>query len=212
MNKLKVISFTTPNYTWYRMHLDATLKEYGIEHYPYTSAWLKSQHIYKEHYDVLSAKRGAGYWAWKPFIIQDALSRSDSTDIICYMDSNTLFHKNPEPFIRDNNFFSPYTACPTSTWTKRDCFVLMDCDEEKYWKSTHCWAAIIVVKPGSNWIVDEWMSYCWNKQIISDDPNIMGKENLPGFTDHRHDQSILTNLLVKHNIPYIPASEIFHEL
>jgi hypothetical protein len=45
--------------------------------------------------------------------------------------------------------------------------------------------------------------YSENENIISDLPNIT-KPNLKGFKDHRHDQSILSNLAVKYNINLNP--------
>jgi hypothetical protein len=38
-----------------------------------------------------------------------------------------------------------------------------------------------------------------NPNIITDIENITGP-NLHGFKDHRHDQSVLTNLAIKHNL------------
>ena len=46
--------------------------------------------------------------------------------------------------------------------------------------------------------IEEWLTWCLIKSIIDDekDPYIQDKE----FIDHRHDQSILTNLQIKYNI------------
>ena len=50
----------------------------------------------------------------------------------------------------------------------------------------------------------EALKYAQNENIITDLPNICGLPNYPEFEDHRHDQSILTNLAVKHNIKTLP--------
>ncbi len=47
----------------------------------------------------------------------------------------------------------------------------------------------------------EWLEYCSDLRVITDDPNTCGLPNLDGFRSHRHDQSILTNLTLKHEIP-----------
>src|SRR5205823_2371810 len=39
-----------------------------------------------------------------------------------------------------------------------------------------------------------------DRRCITDDMNECGLPNLPRFREHRHDQSILTNLCVKHKI------------
>ena len=36
--------------------------------------------------------------------------------------------------------------------------------------------------------------------MVGDGPNACGLPNRPDFVDHRHDQSVLTNLVVKHDV------------
>ena len=42
-------------------------------------------------------------------------------------------------------------------------------------------------------------------RILCDGPNVCGLPNLDGFRDHRHDQSILTILAIKHGIKTHPS-------
>ena len=46
----------------------------------------------------------------------------------------------------------------------------------------------------------EVLSYAQDIRIISDNPNIMGKDNYPGFIDHRHDQSVISLISKKRGI------------
>jgi hypothetical protein len=88
-------------------------------------------------------------------------------------------------------------------YTKRDCFHFMNCDEEKYWNAFQVEAGIVAFR-NNNFtknFVNEWLEFCKNKYIVSDLPNISEKPNFDSFIDHRHDQSILTNLCVKYNLP-----------
>jgi len=93
---------------------------------------------------------------------------------------------------------------PHGLWTKRDTFVLMGCDNEHYWNQTQLEAGLIGLKNNkfNNDLIEEWISFCGNEQIISNSPNESGLNNLDGFIDHRQDQSILTNLQIKYNIPH----------
>ena len=43
----------------------------------------------------------------------------------------------------------------------------------------------------------EWLAYASDSQLITDVENMLGKENLAGFREHRHDQSILSLLAKK---------------
>jgi hypothetical protein len=88
------------------------------------------------------------------------------------------------------------------TWTKRDCFVLMGCDSAEYWEAEQLMGGFSIFMKNEKNIkfLQEWLHYCCNKFIITDTPNTCGLENLPEFVDHRHDQSVLSILGVKHNI------------
>ena len=93
-----------------------------------------------------------------------------------------------------------------SVWTKRDCFVLMKCDSAKYWEGEQAGAFFQVYRKTTDSVsfVREWFDFCQNKRILIDVPNMCGLPNLPGFRDHRHDQSVLSLLAVKHNIELFP--------
>ena len=47
----------------------------------------------------------------------------------------------------------------------------------------------------------EWLAYLTDRRIVSDDPNVMGKDNPKSFRDHRHDQSVLSLLSKKWGLP-----------
>jgi hypothetical protein len=91
---------------------------------------------------------------------------------------------------------------PNSKWTKRDCFVFMKCDSEKYWNAQQVNAAFQVYVKNDKAIafLDEWLDYAKNPNITTDQSNICGLNNLQDFKEHRRDQSIFSNLAVKHNL------------
>ena len=45
--------------------------------------------------------------------------------------------------------------------------------------------------------ISEWLTYAQDSRALTDDPNVLGKDNYDGFIDHRHDQSILSLLAKK---------------
>jgi hypothetical protein len=79
---------------------------------------------------------------------------------------------------------------------------MMECDERKYWDSIQIEAGVIAFRANQNSkrIFKEWLSYCCDENILTDIPNICGKPNFPDFIDHRHDQSILSNLAISLNL------------
>ena len=97
----------------------------------------------KEHLDadfvaknekILSAKRGAGYWIWKPYIALKTLEHLPENSIVVYLDSAFKILHPLDKFINNidgydmllvDNF--PYL---NKTHTKRDLFRMMDMDND----------------------------------------------------------------------------------
>jgi hypothetical protein len=75
----------------------------------------------------------------------------------------------------------------------------MDCDGVEYHNAQQVEAGIIGMKntAKTRYILKEWLGWCTNAKVIDDSPS---KDNFPTFVDHRHDQSILTNLKVLHSL------------
>jgi len=193
-------------------------------------AWTRSDLLqtdfYKQNKWILDQSRGAGFWAWKPYVILQTLNKVTADDWVIYSDigkpfrrgdpsrsgnnkigniMNTRFDSLIE-FAKTQNGFTPGIWVPhygnARTWTKRDCFVGMGCDTKKYHNSGQvqagysCWSNT----KESRDFLKQWLHWCQIQAVVSDNVNIYGKPNFPEFRDHRHDQSIVTNLVIKNNI------------
>jgi hypothetical protein len=157
---------------------------------------------------ILNNSKGAGYWLWKPYIILKCLRFHTEGTYIFYSDSGAEFIHSIDPLIelgQDITLFhtDPVPGNKELMQTKRDAFILMDCDEEKYVQSNprHGGFQLYRVCEKSINFVEEYLKLCQDERIITDQPNVMGYENFTGFIAHRHDQSILSLLSKKHNIP-----------
>lgn len=216
MTKKILVSFAT-NPKWYRSQylLNNSAKKGGFDGViSYTDKGREWEFVKK--YEDVSKTRGYGFWQWKPIIILDALNKLNDGDIIGYVDSGNLIINNLDYIFsvcteqgivlfdnRDGNY--QRDTHKNKEWTKRDCFVLMDCDSEKYYNAPQVDGSYQFYKktPDTIKFLEEYISFCSNENIISDIPNIT-KDNLPEFKDHRHDQSILSLMAVKYNIPLLP--------
>ncbi len=203
---------------WYRAqaHLNTTAKQHGLDGaISYTDVGREWEFV-KKYSDILKDTRGYGFWQWKSLILLDAMSQVDYGDIIMYSDSGSCIVNSMDYVFdvcnkseivlfenRDGNY--KRETHKNIEWTKRDCFVLMDCDEEKYHIASQADAAYQIYKKTDRVLefLNIYNGYCSNENIISDLPNIT-KENYPQFIDHRHDQSIISLLAVKYNIPLLP--------
>lgn len=156
--------------------------------------------------------RRKGCYLWKPYFVHKALESIDEGDFLIYMDSaGGYYRRSVEPLIdimKTNHIDmvgSRRYKYYEKHWTKRDTFVYMDCDNEKYLNQYQCWAGMFVLRKTDNTkrIVNEWLEYAQDYRLITDMPNTCGLDNYDGFVTHRHDQSILSLLQTKYNVAMI---------
>jgi tetratricopeptide (TPR) repeat protein len=176
---------------------------------PWTRQRLLATSFYQANRAILDLPRGAGYWLWKPLIILDALEHASRGDVVIYWDvgrcTPNRFTRSISPLVRwcrqHDGILPGVPILPQGQWTKRDCFCFMNCDAPRFWNAVQI-QATFSLWCGSRAIefVEEWLTWCRDPRCITDAHNVSGLPNLPGFVEHRHDQSILTNLCVKRNI------------
>lgn len=159
----------------------------------------------KQNNKIMSQSRGYGYWLWKPYIILQTIKSLDDSCMVIYCDSGDLISENIISKAKqhiDQGVFLVESNHKNYQFTKSDCFVLMDCNDEKYWNSNQIYASISFWRNTdfSVYILEEWLKFCKNPQIITDSSNIYSN-NHSSFIDHRHDQSILTNVAIKNSVP-----------
>lgn len=193
----------------------------------YTREWIETQSFYLENLDILNRERLAGYALWKPYIILDALLKADEGDIIVYMDCGDLpqdprVNDHVKTYMEENDqyFLTTGVQYANKKYTKRDCFILMDCDKPEYWDSIQLENGFISFKKIDRNIelVKEWLHFCKDKRIVTDEENTCGLPNFDGFIDHRHDQSILSLLQQKYKLPtssgirqFVECNKLYHK-
>jgi hypothetical protein len=203
-----LVSFATVDYYANQKRLNRSALKFGIdvaENYNYKK--LKRSNFYNANKFILEQKRGAGYWLWKPYIILDCMRKINHGDLLIYSDVGIEIIKEISPLIEiciaQNGIllFGAHGKL-NRIWTKRDCFIMMGCDSEKYYNSEQLSAGfqIYIKNDRSIQFLEEYLHFCRKKEIITDIQNTLGLDNLPEFIDHRHDQSVLSLLAIKHQI------------
>lgn len=156
-----------------------------------------------EHSDFLKEnERGGGYWIWKPYIILNTLlNEASEGDYVFYCDSGSMFVNSIDYLIRDletSNQDLLLTEIPLLEyqWTKKECFIELDCLKEEYVYSNQIQSGFILIKKTENTIdfFKEYLLLCTKYELIND---TYDKQINKDLIDHRHDQSILSLLAKK---------------
>jgi hypothetical protein len=205
-DKIKLITFAKGNFIESQNKLKAHLDSIGIfntQHF--TNKDLPSSFL-QDYSEILSSKKGYGCCIWKSFLILQELNKIKQDEILLYIDSTDLpeksFFEEVLKAFDHQDYFLLNRGYNHGQWTKRDTFVLMDCDEAKFYDHVQLEAGVVGLK-NTNFnveLVQQWFEFSTNKNIITDLPNICLLPNVNDFREHRHDQSILTNLAIKNNL------------
>jgi hypothetical protein len=194
----------------------------------YDDRWITEQPLWHDetfqwllsHRGVGNAKggRGFGWFAWKPYVIADALSRIDDGDMVLYLDGDTYPIANFSILFDECKKIGGHMAFMATArteplcnrqWCKRDCFIAMGMDEPRYWNGPHFVARFTVFEKGAAGIshfISQWQRYCLDRHCQTFEQSILGPEldGIAGadgptgaFREHRTEQAIYTNLCIE---------------
>jgi len=169
----------------------------------YTLDSIKNTKFYNDNLDLFKYRKYSGYFLWKPYIILEALN-SFPNKLILYIDSNLRFKNfsGLAKYLDSDYFLIGHKNFINKHWTKRDTFILMDSDEEKYWEAHQIWTTILGFNSSKKEFLEEYLHYCQDERIVTELPNTQGKENFEGFTAHRWEQSVMSILVEKYNLNF----------
>ena len=180
------------------------LNRYFKDIFEYDEKFLIDCGYYERNKQVIdNSETGWGYCGWKGTIMLDSMSKINDDDLLFYSDVADEIY-NPDFYdwliLRTNQMggkFFNLNYYNHGQWTKRDCFIYMNCDDSKFWNHRQLEAGTrgLLKQKDTLAFLREWSRWCQTEKVIDKSPNQLG-DNLPGFVDHRTDQSILTNLFI----------------
>ena len=209
--KTYLVSYATGRFVADQADLMASGLRFGVTDLrPWSNEMLRARPFYAEQKTTLDMERGSGYWLWKPFIILETLGEMQDGDCLIYSDSGIEIVADLTPLLRiafetpGVMLFRGNGKC--REWTKRDCFFFMNADEPRYHEAQMLDGSFIVCMrtTQARAFIAEWLESCLDRHVLTDEPNICGLPNLPGFQDHRHDQSVLSLLAKRRNVELLP--------
>ena len=134
--KYHFITFATANYLKDAQEICDSALNKGcfdtIKIYNYNDI---EQSFLNKNKHILTLSKGAGYWLWKPYIIQKRLLEIDDGDVLCYCDSSYLFLNNikhvSDKWLKYYDIAAPHNKPNDKSWiernyTKFDTLVLMN--------------------------------------------------------------------------------------
>jgi hypothetical protein len=227
--KIYFISFATHNYggalkNYERLSTDAIkvgkvnqaklFRETDIPHY-----LNNADRLFKDVKVVYPRLKHSKYFVWKPQVIIKMMHTIDPGDVVIYHDAGRSCYNYKidiplRPFCEyviknHKGLFVNFGPFKNIKFTKRECFEVMNCYDEFYLNHNQANASwgVYQKNPFVFKFLDEWRQFCMHRSLIVTDVSGKKKEH-PSFDAHRHDQSILTNLLLlyskKYNLPLDP--------
>lgn len=203
-----LINFATANFRdAQQFNTKTALKIGGFDRVLNTDPDLIDEQFKGQHESILGQPKGAGYWLWKPYFILKALNQLQDGDVAMYADAASHFIHSANPLLElpvtyKQDIIPFELDLPESAWTKRDAFVYMNADAMGFQETRQFLASFIVIRKSafSMQFMTEYLEYCCNPKILTDLENHCGLRNYPGFTAHRHDQSVFSLLCKKYKL------------
>lgn len=205
--KVSLVSYSTGKWLPLHAELNESATRWGItRHFSYGRADLEKTEYYRANRAILDEPCGAGYWAWKPFFICEALRELEEGEILLYCDAGSLIVGDPAPLLEicalQPQGLVLFDARPLTNlqFTKRDCFIQLGCDRKEYWDANKVIATLLVIRncSSSRAFLAEWLKFCQDPIAVTNARST--HPELRGFIQHRSDQSILGVLAAKHGI------------
>lgn len=209
--RLVALSYASPAFRGYQRIWSVTARRAGFDEVRTCGRDDLDARFSAEHAEILAEPRGDGYWLWKPYLLAQTLADVDDGDIVFYCDVASQFVASVDPVLSTMDasgldLLVLGEAFVEAHFTKRDAFVLMGCDESRYADSPQRLASFVAVRkrPWTAQLVAQYLSHCEDPRILTDESNVMGRPDHPGFVAHRHDQSVLSLLTKRHELEVPP--------
>ncbi|MDD9807022.1 MAG: hypothetical protein OXU34_01930 [Gammaproteobacteria bacterium] len=172
--------------------------------------------FWKEHGAFIKAnkRRGYGCWLWKPFLILRHLQTMREGDILLYADAGCELNPHGRQRLAEylemcteHSVVTFHVAAqseyPVKHWTKMDTILRLDPELQMMERAQHEGSVILLKKTEATInMAREWFAVCTgdNYRYLDDSESVTPNDG--NFREHRHDQAILTLLLVKHGLDF----------
>lgn len=158
----------------------------------------------KKNHRILSVKRGAGLWLWKPYFIFETLKKMSDGDYLFYTDAGVIVLKPislllPSLETTGQDIMVYELPLLEREWTKQETINIILGDKEC--NDNQILATYLLIRNTlkSRKFISEWLDYMQDP-ICAYPENQTDTPNHPHFVEHREDQSVLSLLCRKHGL------------
>ena len=152
---------------------------------------------------IFREKKGLGLWLWKPYLINKALRKLETGDILFYCDSSSVFIGSIRPFIKfmetQKLDFLPFSSpFKESHWTSEGVMEWFGLNRQQR-ESNQLSASFLALKKTrfTKEIISDWLGCCQQYQLLSGKTL---KPESPRLIEHRYDQSLLSMIVKKRGL------------
>ena len=154
---------------------------------------------YEKHKEILSLKKGSGYWLWKPYFILKTLKMMPENDVLLYLDSSSVFRDGIYKLLdlaKNNNIVLFPNYHNNRSFIKRAIITEIANNDDSILDKVSIEGNIILLRNNSKTreLIKEWLTYCENHELLTD---ALSANEYTDFKENRHDQAILSALYHK---------------
>jgi hypothetical protein len=219
MPKIRLVSYASNEFVKFNAHRRFQNQAKQFEQFDEIFVYEKKDmsEEYKNRYEhLINEKTGDRLWSWKSFIIKQELQKLDENDLLIYLDIGCELNYNLNSNYKMNEYID-YTAkngylffttnLPNFQWTKS--ILMRKINEEDYFRNQVSGGTIFLKNNQKiRDLIKNWEELCFLNGSDLLRSEVINKDK---YTAHRHDQSILTYLILKNKLKVFKSNDTYFE-
>jgi hypothetical protein len=161
--------------------------------------------------------RGFGFWAWKPYLIDRKVDSLRDGDVLVYLDAG--FEINPRggprfthylDFVAKYDFLVFTIPHQQRLWVKPHSSLKIEA-QDYFRNQIHAGFIMLKVSDVSRRIISRWYELAFKDSGSALSDWVEEGQNLEsGFIEHRHDQAVLSHVIISENLTVMDRDETYH--
>lgn len=216
--KIHFITYGDKNYFIQRHHLKSVAKASGYFESSVAYSHKDLDNNFKKKFSfILKQKKGGGFWIWKHYFIMKKLSEIKENDLLVWSDAGSSFN-----YYAKEKFFEYIQILNSShkshlrfrmkhienQWTSKELFNFFGIDPYSNLGTSGQFHATHMIFKKNKDLKEYFETY---KNLLDQDPLLItdyyDKNQIDGFIENRHDQSIFSLLSKKFGCVEVPIDE-----